>query len=176
MDIIQNSVSGQEGLTNQVPLTDEKYEPISDGNIPQNSQGITRGVYDSLNAVGSEQLEFEKGNFPMVLGLPNMVNDKVESFSKTFIPLVEVALIELLGSNQLYTRDTCQCDVKFENGISITFSLIYSVSNWVGTDIEIEAIQHDSEYVFNRIKPLGVNLSKCEINTEEGTLTVMGVI
>lgn len=175
--IIQNSVSGQEGYSDKTPLSNEKFEPINDGNIPQNSEGITSGEYEALENVGSSDLSFEEGNFNLLKEWPELLNSKIALLNQTFIPLVEVSLIELLGSSSLYQRKFGQCAVAFNNNqASISFSFIYSVSNWIGIDIDLPAIQHDSNYVLNKIRPVGANITKVEIDTTEGTLTIAGTI
>jgi hypothetical protein len=175
--IIQQSINGDGQVAEEVPLSDDKFVPVEDGNIPQNSQGITSGQYDALNGTGFENISFEQGNFNQVMGYPQLVSDKVASLTRTLVPLIEVALIELLGNNQNYKRQSGQCAMSFQNNqLALSFSFIYVVNGWIGTDIAMEDIQHDSNYVLNRIRPVGANITKCEIDTESGTLTIMGTM
>jgi len=172
--IIQQSLNGAPNTNQSVPMSNEEFEPISDGEIPQNSEGIVSGQFDNLNGVGNAQIAFKQGNYNQILGYPQQMSDKLVLFTQTFIPLIEVALIELLGTNQLYQREMAQCMPAFQNNqMLLSGTLVYSVNNWIGTDIDQNAIMHDSQYVFNRIKPSGVNITKCEISTESGTLTIM---
>jgi hypothetical protein len=175
--VIQQSINGDPQVSEEVPLSDNKFVPVEDGNIPQNSQGITSGQYDALNGTGSDRVTFEQGNYNQVLGYPQLVTDKVSSLTRTLVPLIEVALIELLGNNQNYKRQSGQCAMSFQNNqLALSFSFIYVVAGWIGTDIAMEDIQHDSNYVLNRIRPVGANITKCEIDTESGTLTIMGTM
>jgi hypothetical protein len=176
-EVIQPSLHGQPNMQQNVPLSNEKFEPVQDGNIPQNSEGITSGQYDALKGNGTEQVSFQNGNFNQVLGYPKIVSDKITSLTQTFVPLIEVALIELLGNNQMYQRETGECVLSFQNNqILISFNFIYVVNNFIGTDIDQAAIAHDANYVLNRIKPSGANITKCEISTEAGTINIMGTM
>jgi hypothetical protein len=176
-EVIKSSLHGSPNLQQSVPLSNEKFEPVQDGNIPQNSEGITSGQYDALNSTGSEQVTFESGNFNQVLGYPKLVSDKITSVTQTLVPLIEVALIELLGTNQLYKRQIGQCALSFQNNnLMISFSFVYVVSNFIGTDVDMEALQHDSNYILNRIKPVGANITKCSIDTTDGQVVIQGTI
>jgi len=176
-EVVKTSQHGDPNKTAEVPLSDENFKPVQDGGIPQNSEGITQGEYDSLNGTGVEQVSFNQGNFNQVMGYPKLVNDKVVSLTRTIVPLIEIALIELLGSNQLYQRQSGQCNLSFQNNqLLISFAFTYIVNNFIGTDIEMEAIQHDSNYILNRIRPTHANITKCEIDTENGQVIIMGTI
>ena len=184
---IANEEQGNKGKTfnpkeldpkNQPPLTDEKFVPQQDGAIPQNAAGITRGQYDALDPVGQASVGFEQGNFDQILGLPQVVSSKISQIVQTFLPLVEVALVELLGNNTLYKKSAGQFNPSFDQKgqISIGFNLVYQVELWIGQDIEMEAIKHDATYVLNKIKPCKANITRCEIDTTEGTLIIQGTL
>lgn len=160
-------------------MTDMRFEPVKDGAIPIDSSGITKNQYDALNPVGDAGINFETGNFSN--GLSSLKNSiiKAEQFiQKTFVPLIEVALIELMGSSNSYQRKNAVITPSFDNGanVVVNFKFIYSVSLWIGTDIKPEAIQHDSTYIMNRIGVAGADISKCEIDCSDGTLTIVGAI
>jgi len=163
---------------NQPALTDEKFQPVMDGATPQNAEGITSGQYDALNPIGNEQIKFEQGNYQTVMGLPKVVSDKTAQLTQTLVPLVEVALIELLGSNTMYKRALGQCQPAFDNEgkISIEFTFQYSVEQFIGTDIPMDAMQHDANYILEKIKPVKANITKCEISATDGLVTIMGTI
>ena len=166
------------GQNNQPPLTDEKFTPVQDGMIPQDAKGITKGQYDALDPTGNVNIKFESGNYHTIMGLPQLVGDKVASLAQTLVPLIEVSLIELLGDNSMYKRALGQCQPAFDNNgkISIEFTFQYLVGSWITTDINLEALQHDSNFVLDRIKPAGSQISKCEVDCKSGTLTICGVI
>jgi hypothetical protein len=174
-EIAKSSLHGNPDLNKQVPLSNDKFEPVQDGNIPQNSEGITSGQYDALNATGQEQIVFQNGNYKQVVGYPKLVQDKITSLTQTFVPLIEVALIELLGNSQMYQRQTGDVVMSFQNNqLAISFTFVYVVNNFIGTDIDLSAIQHDSNYILMKIKQSGANITKCEISTESGQITIMG--
>jgi len=174
----QPFVPQQLGPQDQPAMTDEKMQPVQDGAIPQNSQGITQGQFDALDPIGNAEIKFEQGNYQTILGLPKVVSDKTAQLMQTFVPLIEVSLIELLGSNSMYKRSMGQCQPSFDNQgkISIEFTFQYQVEQWIGQDISLEAIQHDANYILNKLKPVKANISKCEINVTDGSLTIMGTI
>jgi hypothetical protein len=176
-EIIKQSQHGDPSKSAEVPLSNENFVPVSDGNIPLNSEGIISGQFDSLEGNGIQQISFNQGNYNQVLGYPQLIQDKVGSLTQTLVPLIEIALIELLGNNQLYQRESGQCNLTFQNNqIFLSFAFIYKVANFIGTDIETEAIAHDSNYILNRLRPTKANITKCEISTESGTVTIMGSI
>jgi hypothetical protein len=160
------------------PIKDQANIPVQDGAIPQDAAGIESGSYDALNPVGNAEIKFEQGNFATIMGLPKVTADKTAQFVQTFVPLVEVALIELLGNSDRYEHKLAQCAPAFDNTgkISIEFTLQYSVSSWIGNDISTVDIQHDANYVLQKIQPVNANITKCEIDVSNGTLTIMGTI
>jgi len=171
--------SGPLGAENQPTLSDEKLQPVQDGGIPQNAIGIADGQYDALDPVGNAEITFEQGNYKQIVGLPQLVTGKVAELVQTLVPLIEISLIELMGSTSMYKRAVGQCIPSFDQQgkISINFTFQYVVEKFIGQDIELEAIQHDANYILDRIKPCqAANITKCEINVSEGTVTIMGTI
>jgi len=164
------------GPENQPALKDEKMMPVRDGDVPMNAEGITAGEYDALSPYGDGDIKFESGNWSQIMGLPQLVQQKVQQLTNTFVPLIEVAMIELMGDSKSYKRTMGSCAPSFDQqgNMSIGFTFQYTVNSWVGQDISQEAIQHDSVYVLERIKPTGVNISKTEIDTSDGVLTIQG--
>jgi len=166
------------GPENQPSLTDEKMMPVRDGDIPQNAAGVTQGQFDALDPVGTPDLAFAQGNYNQMVGLPQLVGQKIAQLTQTLVPLIEVAMIELLGSNTMYRRQLGQCMPSFDQAgnMVIGFTFQYFVEHWVGQDVDLQAIQHDSNYILSRVQPSGANLTKCEIDCGEGALTIMGSI
>jgi hypothetical protein len=158
-----------------IVMTDEKYEPVQDGDVPQNAEGITQGSFDALSPNGSISIAFDKGNYPQVEAMPQLVADKTTVITGTFVPLVEKALIELLGSSTMYRRDTAnmQLGVNENSEVTISGTLLYIITAWVGLDIDKEAIEHDAKYVMDTIAVAqNVNVTKCEVSTTDGTLVI----
>lgn len=159
------------------PLTDKQNLPVQDGGIPQDSQAVESGAVDAL---GMENIEvkFEKGNFSQIEALPMTISTAVNAITKTLVPLIEVALIELTGSSQKYKRTFAQITPSFDqNGqIHLEFNIQYTVAGYIGTDFEYKDLQDDSTYIFNRVAPANIKLSKCEIDTSNGLITIMGGI
>lgn len=174
-DQIQQPYNTQQlNSQNQPPLTNEVAIPVRDGEIPVDQKGIATGKYDSLDPIGNAQISFKEGNYNTVAGLPKLVSDKVAQLVQTLIPLISVALIELMGNNSLFQYTRADIFPSFDNSGKILFegTLIYTIEKWIGQDIELENIQHDSNYVLEKIKPAKANITKCEIDTGQGTLTI----
>jgi hypothetical protein len=158
----------------EIPMTDEEYTPVSDGAIPQNAEGITSGTYDPINPQGVADLSFKQGNLNSLQGYVSAFEQKAQLVLNTLEPLVEKALIELLGTSSMYSRESGNVAISFDsNTFSITGTLQYQASMWIGIDIPREDIVADSEYVLNTLKIVqNVQITKCEIDTTAGTLTV----
>jgi hypothetical protein len=163
---------------NTPPIKDEAAIPVQDGAIPQDSQGIADGSYDPLDPIGNAEIKFAQGNFKTIAGLPQLVNDKTAQLMQTFVPLMEVGMIELLGNSQMYQRQLAQIQPSFDNQgkLSLEFTFQYVVQNWIGTDIDQESIKHDANYILEKIVPTKANVTKCEINCADGLLTIMGTL
>ena len=159
---------------NQPELKDEKAQPAQDGAIPQNAEGIVSGQFDVLDPIGKANITFEQGNYQQIAGIPKIVADKTAQLIQTFIPLVSVALIELLGSNSMYVQNLCNIQPSFDTkgNLSLNGILQYTVEHWIGTDIPYDAIQHDANYILEKIKPCKANITKCEIDTKSGLLII----
>lgn len=158
------------------PLKNQANIPIADGAIPADDAGIAGGAYDPLDPIGNAEIKFEQGNYQTVVGLPKVTADKTAQLTQTFVPLVEVALVELLGSTQMYKRQLAQITPSFDQQgkIALEFVFQYVVQSWIGSDIDLEAIQHDANYVLEKAAPVKAKISKCEIDTGAGTLVIMG--
>jgi hypothetical protein len=161
----------------QPPLSDMANQPLSDGDIPINSQGIASGQINALDPNGFANITFEQGNYQQIKGSPKTIQNKVVVFTQTFVPLIEVALIELLGSTNMYLRQSGNCEPVFEdNGqFFIDFTLIYVIDSWISMDVDPDAIKSDANYILQKLQTLkGINLSQVTIDTTEGTLTIAG--
>lgn len=154
-------------------LTDKEGTPIQ----AQDSESIATGKADAIE-LEQETIAFNEGNYSIFESLPQAIETTVQALTKTFIPLVEVALIELTGASSQYQRTSASFTPSFDqNGkLHVTFSLIYTVPGYIGVDFEYEDLQADSQYIFNRIKPAGIQISKCEIDTSNGDITINGQI
>lgn len=162
---------------NQPPLTDERAIPQQDGAIPQYAAGISSGQYDALDPIGKTVLSFEKGNFNVLNSLPQLVSSKTSQITQTLIPIIEVALIELLGSNTMYRRSLAQFFPAFDvqGKLNIEFVFNYTVESFIGQDIPVESIQNDANYILQKLQMFKeASITKCEINCNDGLVTIKG--
>lgn len=163
--------------SNQNVLTGMDNLPIQDGQVPQQvDQTPQQGT--QVDALGTENfdIQFQSGNYEQTKGLPEAVKAKTEGLTKTFVPLVEVALIELTGSSQMYLRKLAQITPSFDenSSLKLSFTLQYVIPGYIGTEFEYADLQSDSKYIYDRLLPSGAKITKCEIDTNDGSVTIMG--
>lgn len=159
-------------------LTDQTGAPVNNGSVPQDNGAQNQSL--QVDALGTENIDiaFDSGNYSQFKGLPQVVTAKVQALTKTFVPLIEVALIELTGSSEKYKRKFGQVTPSFDTNGSLTadFNFQYSIPGYIGTDFEYTDLQADSKYIYDRITLASVKITKCEINTSDGIVTIMGSI
>lgn len=129
---------------------------------------------DALDPDGEADMSFASGNFDQLNNLPNAVAEKSSTITHTVIPLIGAALIELLGNSAAFTCESFNSSFNVVEG-EPTYSVeaTFSVELWLGNDIPQDAIAQDSKYVLDRINVVkGVTFNKCEIDCNEGKLTV----
>jgi len=165
---------------NVIPATDDQAIPMTDGQIPipQDSSGIAAGEYGAPSPIGQEQIQFEKGNWAEIGGLADGINQKSTMLTRQVAPLIEVALIELLGQSNSYKRISGTASLAFvDNEPKVSFALQYEVPMWIGTDVKQESALSDAQYVLQKIRLVkGVQVNQCAINTSTGSLIVSGQI
>lgn len=129
---------------------------------------------DALDPDGFAEIKFEQGNWDSFAQIPNQVSQKTLLVTKTIIPLIDVALIELLGNNKEYERTSFESTFDLASGTPLFSATVkYTIEKWLGNDIKEEYIQQDAQYALNRINVLqGVKFSQCKIDTNDGTLTI----
>jgi len=90
--------------------------------------------------------------------------------------LIEVALIELTGSSTQYKRTSALITPSFDQNANllVNFNIVYTVPGYIGVDFEYKDLQDDSKYVYDRISPAGIKITKCEIDTSSGEVTING--
>lgn len=146
--------------------------PVVDGTdipVATDSQSV-----NAINLNPENQIAFEAGNFNEFQKLPDTLSAKISTVTNTIIPLVEAALIELLQKSSLYRRESFQVTPVFSGlNFSATISMKYHVDSWIATDVAIEDISQDANYVYSRINVVpNIRWSTCAIDTTEGSLTI----
>lgn len=168
----------EEQNTQQVQNPDDNTEDIGTLTLADGTEtgvSVDSGAQaDALDPNGFAEIKFNEGNFQQFADIPNQVAQKAMLVTKTILPLIEVALIELLGNNKEFERTTFNSAFSLDSG-SPLFSIQtkYTVEKWIGNDIKQEYIQQDAEYVLQRINVLqGVKITECKIDTNDGTLII----
>lgn len=174
--------------TGNAPLQMPAAAPIPVGAAAPNGEsleladGANRQVaqdsslqHDAINPEGEASISFKSGNYNHINELPQSINQKIETLTKTIMPLAEAALIELLGNNKAYKGDDFQATFAMGPDGDPKFDVhaTYSVENWIGTDIAQEDIAQDAKYLLDRMKVVpGVNWRTCKIDVTDGSLTL----
>ena len=148
---------------------------LTDGTDTQIAQDVSNQESIPTKTV---KFAFEDGNYEEFDDLAKIINVKVQTIRQTILPLLEVALIELLGSdlNLKYNSFNSMFSMKNNNP---TFSVDVKLSTkyWIGTDVSQEAVKQDADYILDRLKVVpNVNWKYCIINTQDGSLTLSFVI
>ena len=123
---------------------------------------------------GTNEITFANGNLNLIQSsLKNLIR-KPGLILRTFLPLVEKALIELLGISSSYKRDSFNFNIITSNN-QIVYSIMatYSVDLFIGTDIEAAAVKHDQDYIAGTISVVpGIKIKSVKIDTATGLVTV----
>ena len=117
----------------------------------------------------TQDITFEETNY----GSVESILTKSETLKRTFLPIVEVALIRLLGTSDAYKRKSLNVNLE-NNEFKVAFQ--YFVSAFVGLDVDIDAIKADANNILKNISIASVKVNKCEIDCTKGTITIEAII
>ena len=134
--------------------------------------------YDAINPEGDASISFASGNFKNISQIPQIVNQKIVTITKTVMPLCEAGLIELLGNNKAYKGSAFNANFNILNGEpQFEVNAEYSVESWIGTDIAQQDIAEDAKYILDRLKVVpGVQWNECSIDCTSGTFKLGFII
>lgn len=135
-------------------------------------------VSDAPAGSPEDIISFDSGNYKQLASSAQAFNKKINEVSRTFLPLVEKAFIELLGNSGAYhgvsfnsTPTIVGTDVK------IDLEAVYKVGLWLGQDIPVDAVKQDQTYIYKTISVMpGITIRGCSINTEDGSVTISATI
>lgn len=170
-DIEATEVAGNASTSASMALGNENLQLADSTGI---SSYIDKGY--GVDPNGDAQIKFEFGNFDKIQYLTKPLDNKIILVQKTIIPIIEVALIELLGNNSLYQAKTfnatAELDTKGNSKVEVDCS--YFVEKFIGTDVDKNSIMHDAKYILDRVNGLVQNISwnKCEIDCTQGMVTI----
>jgi hypothetical protein len=167
---------------NQTPAP-APIQPASTDPVPpiQVAQDIAPGVAADtslqvlpLDDSGINEITFAKGNLNTIQASLKAVIKKPGLILRTILPLIEKALIELLGNSSSYVRDSfTYATTVVNNQIVYDVTTVYSVSLFIGTDIEKSAVAHDQKYIMDTIAVVpGLIIKNVNIDTKTGLVTV----
>lgn len=134
--------------------------------------------FNAIDPDGQASISFESGNYNQLSQMPQEIDNKINTITKTIIPLAEVALIELLGNNKAYQGKDFNATFNIIDGQpKFDCRAVYNVSLFIRTDIEQEDIQHDANYILERLKAVpNVQWNTCSIDCTEGSVVLEFII
>lgn len=134
--------------------------------------------YNAIDTDGDAIISFKYGNFDNISQLPQNINKKILLVTKTIMPLLEAALIELLGNSKSYKGEEFNAAINFnDNNPIINVNATYKIDNWIGIDIDRNDIAQDANYILNRLKVVqGVNWNECSIDCSSGIFKLSFVL
>lgn len=162
-----------------ITVTDEPTPVLPEPeNIVQGVAEDTRLQNEPLKAEGSTSIVFEQGNYGQLQNSVKALVRKPGIISRTFLPLVEKALIELLGTSSSYKRTNFEFNISLINGqIQYVITCIYSVDLFIGTDIEKSAVEHDQNYIIETISVVPeIKIKDVKIDTSTGLVRIQVII
>jgi len=162
-----------------ITVTDEPTPVLPEPeNIVQGVAEDTRLQNEPLKAEGSTSIVFEQGNYGQLQNSVKALVRKPGIISRTFLPLVEKALIELLGTSSSYKRTNFEFNISLINGqIQYVVTCIYSVDLFIGTDIEKSAVEHDQNYIIETISVVPeIKIKDVKIDTSTGLVRIQVII
>ncbi len=147
----------------------------TDTEIQRDSNTVEQSAPDEVPPPEGEiDIKFERGNFDQLEGSAQEYAQLLQNVEQTFVPLVEKALIELLGNNQAYRRvEFTGVPVLNGNQLKIDVDMKYHVDLMIGTDVDPQAVKHDTDYIINTIKPTpNMTIRNCQIDTQSGDISI----
>jgi hypothetical protein len=168
-DEAQQEEANEAPADEDLELADGTNEPTETENLPKDSS-----QQFEINPEGNVSFDFKEGNYKDLQTIPNKINQFTASFSRTFLPIVESALITLLGNSNNYKREKCQVSISLENNQpKLTGTIEYEVPLWVGDDISKESITEDAQAIYAKLQTIpNTQITQCKIDTIEGTLVI----
>jgi hypothetical protein len=154
--------------------------PLTDGQdpIPIDSSGVESGQYSAPSPIGEESIQFEAGNWSNIGSLSAPIDEKIATLTRQIAPLIEVALIELLGRSDSYKRSAADANLIWQDGsFGVNFSMQYMVPMWIGMDVPEQNVLQDAQYVYKKLMLInGLRINTCSIDTSNGVVKIAGII
>lgn len=128
----------------------------------------------NLQGDPTPRFKFSKGNYETFDNFQNEILNKITTVRQTVLPILTAAMIELLGEDSTIKYDSFDAKYDTQNGnFVIIIDILVSTVLWIGTDISKEAVNHDAQYVLDRLRIVpNINWQNCIIDTNNGTLNL----
>jgi hypothetical protein len=154
-------------------VTPEKELNIVDDNTGEQVVDNTQPNLE-VNAVVDENIVFEEGSLDDMLQLSSNIATKHSFVMRTFLPIVEVALIELYGNSNMFKRLSLEHEFNPQT-LSLSIKVTYLVNAIIGLDVDVNLIAEDANYILNRINPIvgqTGNITECRVDCQTGNIII----
>lgn len=146
---------------------------LADGtDTPTQAEVQDSSTVEAIPASATPSQQFKSGNLEQLPAIQQNIEYVTSVLTKTVEPLIEAALIELLGNSGAYTRDEAVVSPSMMgSSFSVDVRMVFKVPLWIGDDINKDDVMHDAKYVLEKVKPVqDINWKTCSIDTTDGTL------
>lgn len=154
-------------------VTPEKELNIVDDNTGEQVVDNTQPDLE-VNAVVDESIVFEEGSLDDMLQLSSNIATKHSFVMRTFLPIVEVALIELYGNSNMFKRLSLEHEFNTQT-LNLSIKVTYLVNAIIGLDVDVNLIAEDANYILNRINPIvgqTGNITECRVDCQTGNIII----
>lgn len=154
-------------------LAPEKELNIVDDNTDEQVIDNTQPNLE-VNAVVDENIVFEEGSLDDMLQLSSNIATKHSFVMRTFLPIVEVALIELYGNSNMFKRLSLEHTFDSQS-LNLSIKVTYLVRAIIGLDVDVNLIAEDANYILERIKPIvgqSGNITECRVDCQTGNIII----
>lgn len=181
-EAIKESLYEQFAKEHNIPLMENDVAPQP---ATEQAQDIAPGVAADTSLQdtpiveeGHSDIVFEKGNLGLLQSSLKTLLKKPGTITRTLLPLIEKALIELLGTSSAYRRTSFMYNIAVSNNqIIYNINAQYEVDLFIGTDIARDAVEKDQNYIKNTIAVVpGLRLLNVKIDTSCGLVTIIAEI
>lgn len=150
---------------------------LDDGTETKVAQDSNQGNVD----VGQDEdnayvISYKHGNWDYFTKSAKDFSEKVTTIRQTITPLLEKALIELIGNSGAYDRSAFNATAGLEDDkFRVSAEFHYQVNLYIVSDDDDKAkVMHDQGYIYQTLSQVpGINISSTKIDTDTGDVTVI---
>lgn len=140
--------------------------------IDSSQDNVDIGV-DEDNAY---KISYNNGNWDSFTNAPSQFSTKITTIRQTVTPLLEKALIELIGNSGAYERVSFYSTAGFDdNNLRVTAEYHYQVDLYIVSEDDDKAkVMHDQGYIYQTLSQVpNLKINSTKIDTDTGDITVI---